>query len=87
MAGGHDNQKGYGLSMICDIRHGIPLAVNTETISIGESFNLQIISPDNDVIVVSPIHTSGTEADSNWSANVIFPAGFSRGFVQATWMP
>ena len=34
--GGHDNQKGHVLSMIYDIRYGIPLAVNTETISIGE---------------------------------------------------
>jgi len=39
--GGHDNQKGHLLSMIYDIRHGVPLAVNTETMSIGEMLVLK----------------------------------------------
>jgi len=39
--GGNDNQKGHMLSMIYDLRYGIPLAVNTETVSIGEMLVLK----------------------------------------------
>lgn len=47
MEGGHDSQKGHGLSMIYDIRHGIPLAVNTETISIGE---MRVLKRENEPV-------------------------------------
>jgi len=59
----------------------------TSNIPTTASLTLQIISPDNDVIIVSPSHSSGTQANSTWNTTVTFPAGFSRGYVQATWTP
>jgi len=65
----------------------VPIVFATINISTTASLSLQIISPDNDVIVVTPTHTSGTPENSMWNALVTFPAGFSRGYVQASWVP
>jgi len=65
----------------------VAVVFTTINIPTTASLSLQIVSPDNDVIVVTPTHTSGTLENSTWNALVTFPAGFSRGYVQATWTP
>jgi len=58
----------------------------SENIPQDASITLKIFSPQADVIEFNPMFVSvDSENVSKWSADVTFPLGFSRGFLQATW--
>ncbi len=74
-------------SILADPAIAIPVELRTRNIPITATLDFSIVSPDFGVLRPEspPTRISGTEADSLWSVDMKFPAGFSRGYVQATW--
>jgi len=65
----------------------VPVIFETKNIPTTANLKLHIYGPDYAPIEVQPNHTEGDKNSSTWQADVSFPVGVSRGYLQATWMP
>jgi len=65
----------------------VPVIFETKNIPTAANLKLQIYGPDYAPIEVQPNHTEGDKTLSTWQADVSFPVGVSRGYLQATWAP
>jgi hypothetical protein len=64
----------------------LPVAIQAQNIPLGTTVTLFIFSENGPDQTIISTGLGGTLASSSATASVTLPAGFSRGFVKATWM-
>ncbi len=64
-----------------------PVAIETRSIPPGTVVNLLLTSEDGTDVATTTTPLAGTLDRATASAGVVFPTGFSRVFVRATWAP
>jgi hypothetical protein len=65
----------------------VPVEIEARNVPPGTVVRLHVFSEGGADQIVNASPLVGTLAQSTATASVVFPPGFSRGFVRATWMP
>ena len=65
--------------------NSVPIVIQASNIPVGTAVTLQITSDQGSDMIVTCPALSGTLASSTTTASVVFPAGFSRGIITASW--
>ena len=65
----------------------VTVAVEARNIPVGTIVKLHLLSEGGSDQIVNTSPLAGTAAQSTATASVVFPPGFSRGFVRAVWTP
>jgi len=65
--------------------NSVPIVIQASNIPVGTAVTLQITSDQGSDMIVTCPALSGTLAASTTTATVVFPAGFSRGIITASW--
>ncbi len=65
----------------------VPVLFEAKNVPITANLKLHIYGPDFEPIVVEPTFSSGSDTLSTWTADVAFPVGVTRAYLQATWTP
>ena len=63
----------------------VEVIIQTMNIPTSASLNLRVVSVESADLQISPVFVSGDDSQATWQANVSFPQGFSRGYLDGSW--
>lgn len=63
----------------------VPVSLQTRNVPVGASLKINIYAQGLNFSEVTATYTSGNESLATWTANITFPSGFAKGYLQATW--
>ena len=87
------NERAYGFFLemppdfTIDTADIVPVVVSTENISTSASLKMTIFASQSSTTfeVQDLDYANGDENQATWNGTTIFPPGFSRGYIRATW--